>query len=234
MARAAESDYNRRLQQVAKQVDMLVKGLAPEDTLDPLSMQRLQESLARYSELIDPWARATAARMVADVGRRNANAWRAMSGEIGKALAVELQYAPTGSVFQQKMAEQVRLIKSIPLDAAQRVHKLTQQALLDGTRADVIAQEIMRTGEVSSSKAKTIARTEVSRTASSLTQARAQFVGSDGYIWRTSKDGDVRPTHRKQEGRFIKWSDPPKTDEGLAPYHAGCGPNCRCFPDPIF
>lgn len=234
MARAAESDYNRKLQQIARQVDMIVRGIAPQDVIDQFLSERIQRALTQYSELITPWAEATATMMVANVSRRNANAWKAMSEEIGKALATELHQAPTGHVFHQKMLEQVQLIKSIPLDAAERVHELTKKALVSGARADTIAHEILRTGEVSASKARTIARTEVSRTASTLTQARAEFAGSEGYIWRTSKDGDVRPTHREQEGQYVRWTKPPKTDAGLAPYHAGCGPNCRCFPDPVF
>ncbi|MFX5937705.1 phage head morphogenesis protein, partial [Acinetobacter baumannii] len=81
-------------------------------------------------------------------------------------------------VLQELLAEQVDLITSIPREAGQRVHELTLKGLEDSTRASEIAKEIMRSGEVAKSRAMLIARTEVSRTATSLTQARAQFVGS--------------------------------------------------------
>jgi len=172
--------------------------------------------------------------MVADVARRNLNAWKQNSADMGRALRDELINAPTGSYYALLMDEQVGLIKSLPLDAAQRVHDLSQEALIQGERASTIAAKILETGQVTASRAKLIARTEVSRTASTLTQARARYAGSEGYIWRTSRDGDVRPTHRAQEGNYIRWDHPPKTDKGLAPYHAGCGPNCRCYPEPVF
>lgn len=171
--------------------------------------------------------------MLADVNRRNERTWFEVSKEMGRALRMEIAYAPTGQVFTMLLADQVDLIKSIPLEAAQRVHELTTEGLVTGERAKTIAAEIMRTEQVSASKAMTIARTEVARASSTLTEARATFIGSEGYIWRTSGDGDVRPTHRAMNGKFVPWNKPPVTDKGLAPYHAGCGPNCRCYPDPV-
>lgn len=171
--------------------------------------------------------------MVADVSRRNLKGWQANAEAINKALQAELTYAPTGSIFAALQLEQVELIRSLPIEAAERVSRLAQQAMVGGNRSTDLAKEIYATGHVTASRAKMIARTEVSRASSNLTRARSEYVGSEGYIWRTSRDGDVRPTHRAQQGKFILWTDPPKTDKGLAPYHAGCGPNCRCWPDPV-
>lgn len=211
-----------------------MKGLAPEGRVPQDVASKIERTLRSYADLISPWAETVARYMVADVARRNLRAWRENSADMGRALRDELMNAPTGSYYALMMAEQVKRIKSLPLDAAQRVHDLAQEAMITGERASTIAAKIMETGHVSASKAKLIARTEVSTAASTLTQARAQYAGSEGYIWRTSRDGDVRPTHRAQEGRYIRWTSPPRTDKGLAPYHAGCGPNCRCYPEPVF
>lgn len=199
----------------------------------PSKSGALIKALTGYSELLEPWAKSVANYMIADVNRRNEKAWRETGKEIGRALRMEIAHAPTGHVFSMLMDMQVGLIKSIPLEAAQRVHELTTEALVTGERAKTIAAEIMRTEEVSKAKATLIARTEVARASATLTESRATFVGSDGYIWRTSGDGDVRPTHKAMNGKFVPWSTPPVTDKGLAPYHAGCGPNCRCYPDPV-
>lgn len=232
MARAAESNYNSRLLQVVKQIDAIIRvlsldGEVPRD-------EEIIRTLNGYADLLDPWAWSVARLMVADISRRNAYSWRQSGIDMSKALRVELEQAPTGAIFQQMMAEQVELIKSLPRDAAKRVHHVAIEARLSGARADEVMKDILRTGEVTKSRARLIARTEVSRTASNFTQARAKYAGSEGYIWRTSGDTDVRETHRALNGKFIRWDDPPKTDANLAPYHAGCGPNCRCFPEPIF
>jgi SPP1 gp7 family putative phage head morphogenesis protein len=216
---------------VAKQIDLIVKGLSPDGVVKD---EAIIQTLKGYADLLLPWATSVARYMVADVSRRNAMSWRKHGDDMAKALRVEMEYAPTGVIFSQLMQDQVTLITSLPLEAASRVHELTSEAMVTSTRSKEIAKEILRTGEVSAGRARLIARTEVARTASNFTQARARYAGSEGYIWRTSDDGDVRPTHVAMNGQYVRWDAPPKTDKGLAPYHAGCGPNCRCFPEPVF
>lgn len=211
-----------------------MRGLAPDGEVTDATERMIRYSLARYADLLRPWARSVAAFMIADVDRRNERAWKELSQEMGKALAIEIKQAPTGMLYEALMADQVELITSLPTQAAERVQKLvTEQSLIGGQRSTTLAKEILRTEQVTKARATLIARTETSRAASNLTQARAMFAGSTEYIWRTSGDGDVRPTHKAMDGKTVKWDSPPKTDANLDPYHAGCGPNCRCFPDPI-
>lgn len=227
-ARKAERFYGAQLRKIARHIGELV-GLNPPSDL--LQASALAERLTKYGEVIEPWARSIAERMIADVARRDWLVWQQRSREMGSLLHMEIANAPTGAVMREILDLQVGLIKSLPVEAGKRVHNLTLEGLTNSTRAGQIAQEIMRTGEVTRSRANTIARTEVSRTASSLTQARAVHVGSEGYIWRTSHDSDVRPSHERMEGRFVEWDNPPTLD-GMRG-HAGCLPNCRCYPEPV-
>ncbi len=186
--------------------------------------------LRRYAEALGPWAERIATTMILEVDQKDEAAWRNLGNEISAGLRREILLAPTGETMRKLLAEQVTLIKSIPLEAAKRVHDLTIKGIENSTRADEIATEIMRSGEVAKSRAMLIARTEVSRTAANLTQARAQAVGSDGYIWRTSQDGDVRSDHRALAGKFFAWNDPPVADERSGTRaHPGCIWNCRCW-----
>ncbi len=187
--------------------------------------------LRHYAEGLMPWAEATAARMLADVNRRDETAWMEQAKEMSRALREEIRTAPTGATMRALLAEQVTLIQSIPLEAAQRVHELTLEGIENGTRASEISKAIQASGEVAKSRADLIARTEVARTASTLTQARALHIGSTGYIWRTSGDSDVRESHRKMNGQFVAWDDPPTLDKMTG--HAGAFPNCRCYPEPV-
>lgn len=233
MARVAESSYAQRLRHVAQVVQQLVVGYAPDGELSPQDEPYLRHALERYAEQLRPWARTVARYMVADVGRRNEAVWKKVAKDMGQSLRAEILQAPTGMLYQALMAEQVELITSLPTKAAERVHRLVTEGMAQSTRASEIAKEILRTGEVTANRATLIARTEVARAASNFTQARAQYAGSPGYIWRTSGDGAVRETHKAVNGQYIPWDAPPKTDPNLEPYHAGCGPNCRCYPDPI-
>jgi uncharacterized protein with gpF-like domain len=144
-------------------------------------------------------------------------------------------HTPIGGLMRTRLAEQVTLIKSLPLDAAQRVHDLTLKGLEDSTRAREIAREISRSGEVCESRATLIARTEVSRTASELVQARCTNVGLTHYHWRTAGDQDVRPGHKLKANTVCEWANPPAVEENgrIMHFHAGQIWNCRCYPDPV-
>ncbi|VXB24655.1 Phage head morphogenesis protein [Burkholderia sp. 8Y] len=227
--RRAETQYALKLRKVALQVGELINGFTPGD---PSTVPTMTDMLRRYAEALTPWADATAARMLFDVNRRDEAAWQEQAKEMSRALRDELRNAPTGEIMRALLAEQVTLIKSLPLDAAKRVHDLTLKGIEDSTRAKEISKEIQRLGQVAKSRANLIARTEVARTASTLTQARAEHIGSEGYIWRTSNDSDVRHSHREMNGKYVRWDAPPRLSDGTVT-HAGQIYNCRCYPEPV-
>ena len=227
-ARGIEESYARDLRKVAREVGRIVDAFDPND---PARLPPLLDSLRRYAEILTPWAEARADTMLAGIDRQDDRAWRNATAEMSRFLRAEIQAAPTGETFRVLRAEQVALITSLPVHAAQRVQNLAQQAFSGGQRSKTLIDEIMRTGEVTKARATTIARTEVARAASNFTEARAKHIGSEGYIWRTSRDADVRPSHKKMEGKYVAWNSAPTLD-GLTG-HAGCLPNCRCYPEPI-
>ncbi|MBB3808766.1 phage minor head protein [Pseudochelatococcus contaminans] len=227
-SRRIENEYAQKLRGVARAVDVIVSGF---DAGNPAQIPAIEGALTRYSGTIGGWAESVARRMVLEVEAHDKRRWMQVSRKMGRALRHEIANAPTGEVMRARMAEQVRLITSLPSEAAQRVHDLTIEGITQGTRASEIAKKIMEAGDVTASRANMIARTEVSRTATLLTQARAEYVGSDGYIWRTSGDSDVRPSHKAMNGKFVRWSELPELDGMVG--HAGALPNCRCYPEPV-
>lgn len=232
-ARKVENGYARQLRKIAAHIGELVNGIWVPDDLT--ASNRITQALERYSKILEPWAKAVGSRMVVEVGARDRRAWREMSAEIGRLMRRELDDTEVGLLTQQRIADQVTLITSLPIDAAERVQKLTLEGITQSTRAKEVAREITRSGEVSKSRANLIATTEVSRTATEFTKSRAESVGSTGYIWRTSRDGDVRHDHKVLEGKFIPWNDPPIADQRTgARAHAGCIYRCRCYPEPVF
>ncbi|MFM0488007.1 phage head morphogenesis protein [Paraburkholderia graminis] len=226
-----EQRYALQLRKVAQQVGSIVAPFSPGDMS---SVPTIEQLLKAYSDMLKGWATQTASNMLMDVALRDEAAWQAMAKELSRGLREEIRNAPTGRVMQALLAEQVTLIQSIPLEAAQRVHRLTLEGIENSTRAKEIAEEIMRTEEVTTSRAVLIARTEVARTSTTLTQARAQSIGADSYIWRTSGDSTVRSDHKKLNGKIFQWNNPPVADERSGERaHPGCIWNCRCFAEPI-
>lgn len=228
-ARRAEVQYAVQLRKVARTIGDIIDGFPAGD---PLMLPDIKDVLGRYSLMIRPWAKNVSIRMLADVGERDKKMWAEMGKSMGRALRDEIENAPTGEALRQMLTENVHLITTMPLNAAERVHRLTLEGIINGTRARSISQEIMRSGEVAKSDANRIARTEVARTASVLTQVRSEHVGSVAYVWRTSKDGDVRKSHKEMEGKIVHWDEPPTLSDGTVT-HAGQIYNCRCYPEPI-
>lgn len=226
-----EIRYSQQLRKIAHYVDIIVKGF---DVNDPQSWPLISASLNEYSNTLHFWAEHTASRIITDIALRDEKTWLIYAEDLSRGVRDQIRNTDIGAVYQQLLNEQVGLIKSLPLNAAQRIHDLSTRALIEGHRASDIAGLIMATGQVTKGRANTIARTEVSRATSVFTQARAENLGSKGYIWRTSKDGDVRVDHQDLNGAFIYWDKPPIVDKKKGRRaHAGCDINCRCYPEPV-
>lgn len=246
-SRRAGTAFERQLVKLGKQIGKIVRQHVP-GRVRP-NWYSLYKALKEYAETIKPWAESIAAKMGFEVAQRDAQAWYQMSKEMGQHLRKEIASAPTGKVMRSLLSEQVDLITSLPKEAAERVHKLTLQGIVQGQRPETLAKEILKTGQVTVSRARLIARTETARTAALLTEARAKHVGSEGYIWRNSQDPVVRPaigspdfarlntlamgSHRKLEGTYHRWDDPPIVAPTGERAHPGCIWNCRCWAEPV-
>lgn len=229
-ARRTELHYARQLRKLAYHIAAIVNAFP---TGDPMALPEMQSALDAYGTAIEPWARSVTRSMHAQVDAKDLSAWMQLTEDMREGLKRELREAPTGLAAQRLLSEQVDLITSLPREAGERVHEWTLAGIADSTRAAEVSEAIQRTSDVTVGRANLIARTEVARTASVLCQTRAQHIGAETYIWRTSGDADVRPTHKKLANTVQKWSSPPLCD--LPNYHAHAGAifNCRCYPEPI-
>lgn len=181
--------------------------------------------------MISDWAEQVGRRMFVQVEREEWNQWRSVSEKIGAGLRDVVGNTPVGQVAQDIVYRQIQLMKSLPLEAADRVKDIQQramQAVVAGERPDQLYEMIMASGDVAASRAQLIARTEIGRATGALTQARALSVGSEGYWWRIHGAG-TRKSHRGMKDKFVRWDDPPTLD-GMTG-HAGCLPNCECWPE---
>lgn len=233
--RRAEVEYATQLRKIARHVGDIIRGYP---LGDPAGAAKLQKALEAYSILIRPWARTTAQAMLANVSRRDEQVWAEISKTMGLALRREIRSAPTGQMLRTMLEEQVVLITSLPIEAGERVHQLTLKGLESASRGAEVFKEIMRSGEVTASRATLIARTEIGRVASGLTMARAVHIGSEGYIWRNVGDADVRPLHRSHNrggiaDQFYRWNDPPVSGEKGERSLPGAIYNCRCYPEVV-
>jgi len=228
----AEQQYFAGLRSIADHVARMIRSYP---SLETEGAAELTSLLYEYAKALKPWAKRHALKMLMDVNGRDIDTWRALSGALGQQLRFDIRNTPVGHLFAERMAEQVDLITSLPTKAAQRVVKLTQEALVNGVRSTDLIDEVMRSGEVTFNRAKLIARTEVATTASVLQEARARQAGSTHYTWETAGDADVRPGHRVMQGQVCSWDNPPLVNENgrMMRHHPGRIWNCRCWPAAI-
>lgn len=226
--RRAEKQYRYKLTQVAQQIGLIIKGFAPGGRVQDLP--GLMATLEKYEGVLEPWARLVAAQMIDDVNRRDQRAWLELGVEMGRSIRNEIESTPIGTVYNELLEAQVAEIKSLPGWAAERVYARATEVIYTAERAEDIAAEILAMGDTTTARAKMIAKSAVSTASTNFVEARALFMGSPGYTWRTTKSEDVRADHRELEGTWHAWSDPPVVDKRSGyRSHPGCNANCECY-----
>ena len=97
-------------------------------------------------------------------------------------------------------------------------------ATMTGDLADVI-EEVTGYEE---NRAVLIAVDQMGKLNGQITRYRQTHAGIEQFMWSTSKDGRVRPSHREREGKVYDWDDPPDGEYPGEPIR------CRCIAYPVF
>lgn len=249
--RRIEVAFRRALLDISKGIVMRVC-----ETSDPAIITATLEHLSRSPDFIQ-LAESIAMKMVTGLFDDTGRTWREAARnngrgrEIYRALQKELQGA-RGERIRALVKENADLISTLPKNIADDVTAYVARETMKGRRASDIAEEIRRRfPKDTKARAQLIARTQVSMTQTNLVQARAEDLGLDWYVWRAcggnQGDGRTRSSHKHMSGVLVRWSDPPAPEDlfplhhvdgtpyknTLGHYHAGCCPNCRCYPEPV-
>jgi len=111
---------------------------------------------------------------------------------------------------------------------------LAENAFREGIPTKDLTAQYRAFSGVSQRKGRFWAVDQMGNAYSSLTEQRQTFAGFDGYIWRTSKDGSVRPEHAALEGKFFKWSQGAYFSKRGRYLHPGQDYRCRCTAEAAF
>lgn len=107
----------------------------------------------------------------------------------------------------------------------ERVGKAIRETIGD---RQAIAQAVRdEMGKQPEARVRLIARDQTSKAIGNLNHVRQKEAGIERYVWSTSKDERVRPTHQVKEGMIFRWDIPPD-DTG----HPGHDYQCRCVAIP--
>lgn len=226
-----ERDYYRALLSVCDKIGMIIATFFKVDK--PSTLKEVEKSLRNYSKTLNPWSKKIAKQVIEDVNTRNLNSWSAVSNRMSE-IFVEGYKNGDGAfkVAKKLQNDQVELIKTLPLKAAERMQDLSREYLATGVRHEVLAKRVQQTTNLVKFRAACIARTEIAKAQSALTEARCKSVGITHYRWRTMGDEIVRDLHEHLDGKVFSYDHPPLVGrEGR--HGPGEFPNCRCYAEPI-
>ena len=146
--------------------------------------------------------------------------------ELNKALQDTIKQRKIYVPLMCKFEENVSLIKNIPMDVIQELrNKYAAGVSFRGT--DIEQYLTKRLGN----RARLIIRTESSKLNAALTEVRARNLGISAFIWSTSEDRRVRPSHKMMDGVVVFYGNILSLDKMIG--YAGEYPNCRCISAPI-
>lgn len=187
-----------------------------------LGLEAARSVLAISDEAATELAETTAR----DVNQRNE---RGVQRQFVAAVGLELQGANQGldPVIQGFVRENVTLIQSIPDQLMRDVERVIFTEVRKGSRSAEIARVLQERVGVAESRAKLIARDQVGKLNGNLTEERHRNVGIDSYVWDSSQDERVRPSHQVYHGNTYQYDEPPREGNPGQPIQ------CRCAAIPV-
>lgn len=182
----------------------------------------------RYSD-IDRLAQVVASSFVGDVNNSNRQRfYKAMNSVIGVDLSAIVQNEGLGDTLIVSTEANVSLIKTIPAEHLKKIQTAVYTGTTQGSTAKSLLQTIREVSKGTMARPKLIARDQTAKINSAFNQQRQQNFGVTEYTWRTADDGNVRETHKDNNGKVFRWDKPPK-ETG----HPGNDIQCRCIAQAI-
>lgn len=170
----------------------------------------------------------TAAEYAAKTNVWNDTQWRKV---LHQAVGVDVhQREPwLGETLNSWTKENVALITKMGDDYTSQVEGMVQRGVRSGQSVQNLTKDIQERTGVTKSRARLIARDQVSKLNGQLTELRQTNIGIKSYIWNTSGDERVRARHKANDGKTFSWNKPPPFTG-----HPGWDYQCRCWAEPIF
>lgn len=145
-------------------------------------------------------------------------------------------------VLQQWTGDNVTKIKSLPMNALGQMRQIVLDGYMQGMTIRDLTHEIQREYSVTRSKARSLARDQVSTLNAQVTKLQQTDAGCTHYRWSDSGDSRVRDCHHSLNDQIISWDDPPEMwymrKSGIVHTGRRCHPGedycCRCIAIPVF
>jgi SPP1 gp7 family putative phage head morphogenesis protein len=209
---------------------------APEtqDALGPdlsMAFSAIELQLRKQENSLNKYAEGIAQKSFSQWNRSHRRKWVAQINKIaGVNISNVMNDLPTQAALLDKVDENVKLIKTLQPEYLKDVEEAVKEGLTRGDDFFSIRERLEQLHSTHSKyRPKLIARDQMSKFTGELNKLRQEDLGIKEYVWRTSKDGAVRDSHRANDRKTFSWASPP-AETG----HPGEDINCRCIADPVF
>jgi len=191
------------------------------DTIREITQRFSKTHAARWRQALGAWAKQgeaeTKTLFLANYAKLS-----------GIDVSSTLRTPRTRALVERSISRSARLITSIPADAQVRVIRALRAVVHgDAPARFSLREQLSKIEGITERRAQLIARDQTAKLVTKIDETRQQDVGITQYIWRTSHDERVRPSHEAHDGHTFSWGAPPP-DTG----HPGEDINCRCIAEP--
>ena len=245
--------YNAQLQKLVRAISKdintqlvpLIRDLEPQYVTDSAVTDAWPEDITRmFLFLSEKWsspqflkaANDTAKVYVDRLNQNNSRKFQRQMRSVG--LNVFGDSPAVENILSASIADNTRLIKSIPDQYLTNVESIVFSNMRAGLRPSAITQQLSDQFGITQNRAKLIARDQTSKANGELSKQRQIDTGFEFFKWETAKDVRVRDPHAKLAKQDIgfgpgvyRWDKPPKNDKGetIIP---GQEVQCRCVAIP--
>ena len=153
-------------------------------------------------------------------------AWRAsVERAIGIDVSAMIQREGLADAIELAVRRNTQLITSLADDMIGRVEQAVLQNATSGGSVKALRERLQNDFGIADRRARLIARDQMGKINSEMSQIRHREAGIEEYVWSTSRDERVRSLHADLDGTTYKYGQPTGAEEGLPP---GQPIQCRC------
>ena len=208
-----------------RQLRRTLERLAAQGVVTPEDVQRrILETMRLAYRAAEDVAEGAAFSHIAGVAKWHRRKLLAEFRKVGLDIAPFLSEDAVRQALDRRIADNVRLIKTIPERMHGSLVRRVRKQAADGWRFDPGFLERTLRAEYKSTgyNLRRLTRDQTTKQIGQLTQIRHQQAGFERYVWLTAGDERVRDTHAANDESLFRWTEPPQTG------HPGQEIQCRC------
>lgn len=208
-----------------------VSELAQDGTPSSEIQKTLKTLGKKWQARFDEWVPKLAEAYVTRMYKATDSAFRKSLKDAG--WAVEFTMTPVmRDAFNASLAENVGLIKSIPVQFHQKIEGIVMRSYSAGRDLKTMTDDLKALYPITTNRAVLIARDQSNKANSVVMRARQLEIGIERGIWMHSHAGKTpRPSHVAANGKEFKIADGCLIDGEYL--HPGEKINCRCTSRPV-